>query len=339
MKPKNPKSARSSSGLNMEGWRKLYVSGVETAAEDVPDTEPSGNLARIFVVLLLVHVFLIGAIVLYNFMSDRPPRTSLVDNGLTNSNVKGSQQGAHATNAKSGKTDGALHYTVASGDTPASIAQKFGIEASALVRENHLEQVSLYPEMDLVIPGKQTPKVAQSAPVSKPADKPTPVAVIPPAATVPAAMEVKQDPPKGPAALAQNDKNKADSAVPQARLVAPPPAVEENPPQEATADTATATSGSTHAATPSKDKPSHTADSHTKDRDRDQDTPPATTKPAKSDKLAASGKTHTVTGKDTLYSISRKYKVKVDDLMKLNNITDPSKLRDGLKLKIPQKNS
>jgi LysM repeat protein len=44
---------------------------------------------------------------------------------------------------------------------------------------------------------------------------------------------------------------------------------------------------------------------------------------------------HIVTRGETIYSISRSYSVSAEDLMKANNITDPSKLQAGSRLRIP----
>jgi LysM repeat protein len=46
---------------------------------------------------------------------------------------------------------------------------------------------------------------------------------------------------------------------------------------------------------------------------------------------------HIVKNNETIYSIAISYGVSMDALMKLNNITDPKKLRVGQKLKIPEK--
>ena len=59
--------------LNMAGWRKHYVAAM-TADEDAwPQREPGSNLGRVFIILLLLHVFLIGAVVLYNVIAPKPP--------------------------------------------------------------------------------------------------------------------------------------------------------------------------------------------------------------------------------------------------------------------------
>jgi len=51
--------------------------------------------------------------------------------------------------------------------------------------------------------------------------------------------------------------------------------------------------------------------------------------------LAAEDMTHIVTGGETIYSLSRFYGVSADDLMRVNNITDPSRLFIGRRLVIP----
>ncbi|MDP4624204.1 MAG: LysM peptidoglycan-binding domain-containing protein [Akkermansiaceae bacterium] len=58
----------------------------------------------------------------------------------------------------------------------------------------------------------------------------------------------------------------------------------------------------------------------------DQDTAPP---------VATSGRTHTIVSGDNIWRISNKYKVDQNELMALNNITDPTKLRIGQVIKLP----
>ena len=53
------------------------------------------------------------------------------------------------------------------------------------------------------------------------------------------------------------------------------------------------------------------------------------------DALAAEDLIHVVTGGDTIYSLSRFYGVNADELMRINSISDPSKLFVGKRLVIP----
>ncbi len=76
-RPKNPPPDLGDR-INMTAWRKHYVS---TVAEDEPwpQREPGSNLGRIFVLLLLLHVFIIGAVVLYNIISPKAPLAQRTD--------------------------------------------------------------------------------------------------------------------------------------------------------------------------------------------------------------------------------------------------------------------
>jgi len=65
--------------------------------------------------------------------------------------------------------------------------------------------------------------------------------------------------------------------------------------------------------------------------------PAAAPPPVESVALRDSGATYTVVHGDTLVSIARKLHVGFDDLMRLNKIEDPKKLKIGLKLKVPVK--
>ena len=63
----------------------------------------------------------------------------------------------------------------------------------------------------------------------------------------------------------------------------------------------------------------------------------APARPAPVAEMKDSGATYSVVKGDKLASIARKLKVNYDDLLKLNKINDPKKLRIGQKLRIPVK--
>ena len=56
-------------------------------------------------------------------------------------------------------------------------------------------------------------------------------------------------------------------------------------------------------------------------------------------KVSDSGKTYVVAKGDSPVTIARKFKVSYDDLLALNHIDDPRKLKIGQKLLIPEKTS
>ena len=67
-------------------------------------------------------------------------------------------------------------------------------------------------------------------------------------------------------------------------------------------------------------------------------TQPAVVRPVQrpaAPQVVASGRTHTIVSGDNIWRISSKYKVDQNELMTLNNITDPTKLRIGQVIKLP----
>lgn len=78
--------------------------------------------------------------------------------------------------------------------------------------------------------------------------------------------------------------------------------------------------------------------SETKPQTSIQDAPPAQRIAAKPQaKVADSGRTYVVAKGDNPVTIAKKFKVSYDDLVALNHIDDPRKLKVGQKLLIPEK--
>ena len=68
-------------------------------------------------------------------------------------------------------------------------------------------------------------------------------------------------------------------------------------------------------------------------------TAPAKTNPKSQPKVSDSGKTYVVAKGDSPVTIAKKFKVPYDDLVALNHIDDPRKLKIGQKLLIPAKSA
>ena len=68
-------------------------------------------------------------------------------------------------------------------------------------------------------------------------------------------------------------------------------------------------------------------------------TVPAKTSPKPQPKVSDSGKTYVVAKGDNPVTIAKKFKVPYDDLVALNHIDDPRKLKIGQKLSIPAKST
>lgn len=335
--PNNPKNGIAGR-LNMAGWRKHYVAAI-TADEDAwPQREPGSNLGRVFIILLLLHVFLIGAVVLYNVISPKAPpaltsassepaRPSATHSGAAPLAVPKAVAISVAANTNAGPTtsSAAIHsslkpidtaiYDVRSGDNVPGIAAALGVSAEDLIKLNNLDNTELYPGRKLTYPKKTVaPTLKALAVPSLAAGTPIPV---------PAAFSVVTPARESAPPATLKDR----TAV---TLADQPPAAK---PRNLEPSGGTKPKKPTSSESP---KPVKTASKSEKSSKADS---PAKTvaKTGTSSKAAASRRSHSVGPKETLYSIARKYGVKTETLQKANGIKDPTTLREGMKLVIPAK--
>lgn len=338
--PNNPKGGIAGR-LNMAGWRKHYVAAMTADEESWPQREPGSKLGRVFITLLLLHVFLIGAVVLYNVISPkspssaaagrqnlaRPPGTPLntgasgaVPKALaitlgTDKSAPTPPPAARKTEVKQGETG---TYDVRSGDNVPGIAAALGVGAGDLIKLNNLDSTELYPGRRLTYPIKPGPPVLKAMPVisiapNPPASKPESFNAVTAAKENSPPVKLKDNPVITSADNPPSTKTTQKGAP---SVGSSKPAA--SPPSESSKNTKTASKS---------DKPSKT-ESSAKTASRTE----------KSSREPAGRRSHTVARNETLYAIARKYGVKVDALQKLNGIRDPTTLRDGMKLAIPPKN-
>ena len=184
---------------------------------------------------------------------------------------------------------------------------------------NDLENTNLYPGRKITYPKNTAAKASAIAPAGTASlpklQKPMVLA-----------QNTSADKKNNPPAKDSSATSKADE-VPKATLIKKPDSADSPP--------ATIHSKKDESSTPPPAKP--------KTETKNEPAKPAkgATKTEKTDKPArdtAGKRTYVTTSKDTLYSIARKYGVKIEALMKANNIKDPTMLRDGTKLIIPSKN-
>ncbi|MEI6536901.1 MAG: LysM peptidoglycan-binding domain-containing protein [Verrucomicrobiaceae bacterium] len=317
------------SRLNIASWRKLHVATMTADEEAWPQREPSGNLGRIFILLLLLHVFIIGAVVLYNIITPKSkPVVTTETHAAPTDKAKTSTTPKDPLMPRSGQSPTAAavaatpsdnkpaeigSYEVRSGDNVPGIVAKLGITAEELIKQNNLESTELYPGRKLLYTKKSAPQLvtlaaAKAVPFSTGVStgKPEPLKSI----TSPSS--------------ASSVSNKKDSAIDSSD--SPPKAVLIKGPPVTSADS------------PPSPKTLVKDDTGTSAKPKTDTNKGAKTTPAKSVKDATGKRTHLVTSKDTLYSIAKKYGVKVDALQKANSIKDPTVLKDGSRLIIPGKN-
>jgi LysM repeat protein len=356
MKTKPKSLEPSNHGFDSQKFWRHYVATVDTDQEwEQERPQPGRRSNRLFLFLLLFHIFLIGSIVLFNLVAERPKPAfaegPASKSGTYTTKTVTTDKVPSATPVTSGtKQDETIDHRVALGDSLKSIANASGVSQEEIARMNQIE-VSTQLAVGSIL---RVPK-----PKAKPAVIPTGVQparvdekVLVQATTAPstanlfravertAAMkEVESAPaPKATAVVSKLPEEKAKPKVEDTPPSAKPKAVakvEETPPAKpkATEIKAVARPEPPPAAVAkSADVVKASPSASTKTAE------PAAPKPAAAStaKPAASGTSHTVKPKETFYSISRKYGVKVDDLMRINNFSDPAKLREGIVLKVPK---
>ena len=327
MKNKSNPPKSQQRGFNAERFWRHYVAAVESddASWSAEQTK-GGNAGRIFMFLLLFHVFLIGAAVLFNIVAERP-RPEFVDS--TKPVPKPPVATPKAVTPDKPKAPPAIPVVsrpdtvpviVSGTDTLKSIADKAGATPAEIAQLNRIDPNAKLAAGSTVQVPKGRPSVLQAAKVHQ-------VTISAQAATnaaKPGTAEAFQA--TQPASSSPNPKP-ADSPSP-----AKVPTVADRLPHD-----------TMKAKTPEADTlpaPKHAAVPAMAKNDEPQKAAPAkmaqTEKPAPA-KSAAESRTHTVKPKDTFYSISRKYRVPVNELMKINGVSDPGRLREGTILKIPGK--
>lgn len=360
MKQKHHPTSKIQSGFNADQFKRHYVSAVDTdQATAWSETESTGYLGRVFMFLLLLHVFLIGAVVLYNVVADKPKGELVKNISLSKKTDTVKKDAVAVTKAKSkDSTNPAVsnknvemdEYQVRSGDSLKSITDATGVKPEDIIRINQLDaNGELFVGRKLMLPKKKAVDVAPKAvPVPLPVQQV--VSIAPAKMVAPAAETPKSSDPVKPQELSpkmvakpklvEMAKLQLEQSLPKPVAGKTQETVKEKLPEEKPKTEKIVESA------PPKAKPV----TETNMANVAEAPKVATTKPAlpKTDKASSvknstiktadsSGGTHGVKPGETFYSIARKYGVGVNELMKLNGYTNAGSLREGVKLKMPSK--
>jgi LysM repeat protein len=351
MKTKPTALDESGRGFDSKKFWRHYVATVDTNQEWSEERpQPGRGSNRLFLFLLLFHIFLIASVVLFNLVAERP-KPVFVDNSIPAS--KTAKGGASTPAGKAGAGAGAqqetVSHTVTEADTLKSIAATAGVSQEEIAKMNNIGvDTRLAVGSVLRVPKpKAKPAVAIIATPVQPARVPDKVLTVKPevetsmfAAAIPttALKKVEPTPPPKQEVVAkklpeEKPKAKVEDSLPPApkpkalaKVEDSPPAAKAKPPvkSEDTSPSAkvkpTESKALVRNETPAKN---------------DEPSKPAAAKSTATAK-AASAASHTVKPKETFYSISRKYHVNVNELMKMNGFSDPAKLREGVVLKVPK---
>jgi LysM repeat protein len=334
--------------------------------------EPNSGMGRMFFVMLLIHVIVIGGIIIYDWLNggEDAPISSLSTGGSTAATSLPPPALNAADVAAQIPIENCATYEWRSGDSIASVAKKLGVSEDVLIKMNMLDKgtqleansIIRYPKQPVVKAlGVSVAGADGMPPVAAPPELSIAAAEVPMALTVPGeqtfsfqptivdelaptpgttntafvAPSVQQSPPLGVASGATGDSLKASSAIIQDAPPAAMPVVKTETPKVE----------HTPAKVETKKAPKLTAraeDEVPKAIPVKRYTPPAVAdkpvaKRKSNDVPAAKLKSYTVKPNETLYGIASRHGVTVKALQDANKITRPELLRDGMKLVIPLK--
>jgi LysM repeat protein len=301
-----------------EEKRRHHVAAFVTEEGEWNQHEPNTGLARMFIVMLALHVFVIGGIILYDFVGEdaetqtnsisQQPQPATTPPGSVPSATpsiplapQSPEQAPIPLSTVNGSHESTTNLSTVASNAPslpvvnAQSLPPIGNATPPALSVDHPELVAL-PETTAETPLSSNAPASASEPVSAPVsvpEAPLPLADVPPATTLVA-------------------KTEAPVSKPETKVADAPPAPKPVPtPSEMAKRPASTTPAKTVA------KPS------TK----------TTTKP----NAPTSSRSYVMAKGDTLYRIAAKHGVSVDKIMKANGIKDAAKLRDGIKLVIPAK--
>ncbi len=159
-----PKTKETKLLLNlMDGERHRHRVALVTEEGEWNQHEPNSGMARMFVVMLLIHVVLIGGIIIYDFMGDnekpqqtvtQAERAQSRGNGLPVASPEVITAQAHAA----ADTEQFDSYEMRSGDSIKSIAAKFGSTETEITRLNLIDKgLHIGPGTTLRVPKQAVP--------------------------------------------------------------------------------------------------------------------------------------------------------------------------------------
>lgn len=158
-----PKSKENKLLLHLlDGERHRHRVALVTEEGEWNQHEPNSGMARMFVVMLLVHVVLIGGIIIYDFMGDEgTPQQSATQAARAMSASGLPQTSPAVVNAQAqaaADTEQYDNYEMRSGDSLKSIAAKFGSTEEEITRLNMIDKgLQIGPGTMLRVPKQAVP--------------------------------------------------------------------------------------------------------------------------------------------------------------------------------------
>jgi LysM repeat protein len=295
--------------------------------------EPNVGMARLFVVMVMIHVVVIGGIIVYDYLNSpvAAPRPARVQPAKSGASALPPPAISASTLEKELPIEDYATYEWRSGDSIPKVAEKLKVPQDVLIRLNMLDKgaqldqntILRYPRQPVVravgIPAAGTALAAEIPPPAESLASAVQAVDLPPAPTVEFSFaptivgELARAPDLTPGRPVQ-------SAPPAAAPAAPAPRVQDQPP---IATPAVADSVPKAIPVPAP-QPAPL-----------RQTPPVAAKPAPKATAKPATVTHVVKLGENLHRIASRHQVSVKALQEANKLSDPNHIREGMKLVIP----
>lgn len=360
--------------LNLiEGERHKHRVAMVNEEAEWNQHEPNSGMARMFFVMLLIHVVVIGGIIVYDWLNGEEAAPSAVV--TTSAATTPSALPPPALNTADLEAQIPIEecatYEWKSGDSIASVAKKLGVSEDVLIKMNMLDKGTQLENNSIIRYPKQPVIKAQGIGVAG-ADGVAPEAVPATSIAVSEAPMALSAPGEKTFSFSPTIENELAPTPGAGNAAMVTPNVQETPPPAVTKEATAEPAAMAEAPKVVVEAPPAPAPEVKKELPKVQEAPPAKpepkaapkqvakteedvpkaiplnryTPPAAAAKTAAKkaapasavkSKTYVVKPGETLYSIAIRNGTTVKALQAANKITKPESLRDGMKLVIPGK--
>ncbi len=329
--------------LNMIERERHRVAASITREQDWEQPEPNSGLARMFVIMLLIHVFVIGGIIIYDFVGgDSTTKSTQASATVAATRASSSSTAAHVSAASLPTVTSSSTNTPSDTVTPAPAPETPKTPALSVPET---ASNSLMPKA-LPYTGPLSPSQENSSDASMSAmagSKPAQLAVAKANTFDPIAF--KPD----PADHATSDSSvtttrtsepvkeksqpeKAKATPEKAKAPAEKPRVQDKPPSAEKPRPVSTPSAMRKSLEGDSKPPAATSATKKKATTKEESAPPSS---KKTTSKSSSPRKYTIVKGDTVYSLARRYKVSEDSIMKANGIKKAGNLGIGKSISIP----
>lgn len=319
--------------LSTSERKRLHVAAMVTNEKEWPQSEPNQGLARMFVIMLLVHVVVIGGVIIYDFVSEPEAQ------GVVTTAAKKTAATTTTTSTAAATTAPLPVVRDVPAPSPAPVPAAHPVTtttpAPATTTPPAASPESLLPSQFAETPVK-APAEEQKHMISSPIPTPAPRAEI--VQSEPPAPVEKSDTAKFTTETTEKPTNSVRrtiaqnrTEVPRASLISP---TTPSPVATPSAARKSLESDEHRSSTTSSTSNSKSATTTAKKR-QVEDSPPPAKKVSKP--VATPSAHHKVAKGETIYAIARRYKISEDALMRANSIKNANGLQIGKTLTIPAK--